>query len=116
MFRRTLIGLIALSSFISMGAQSHEGHDHEEELTEKQVSQLAAKTLPAVIQSKKLAASWSKAPQERVTVEQSDGKTVWVVSYKNPGGNVDQGSPLHLFFDDLGNFVDANQTGKVPAK
>jgi hypothetical protein len=116
MFRRTLIGLIALSSFISMGAQSHEGHDHEEELTEKQVSQIAAKALPAVIQSKKLAPSWSKAQQEDVTVEQAGGKMLWVVSYKNPGGNVDNGNPLHLFFDDLGNFVDANLTGKVPAK
>ena len=116
MFRRTFIVLMAFSSFISVGAWSHEGHDHEEELTEKQVSQLAAKTLPAVIQSKKLAASWSKAQQERVTVEQADGKILWVVSYKNPAGNVEKDSQLHLFFDDLGNFVDANHTGKMPAK
>jgi Family of unknown function (DUF6488) len=116
MFRCTLIVLAACSSLVSAGAWSHEGHDHEEDLTEKQVAQLAAKSMPAVIQSKKLAAAWSKAQQERITVEQAEGKVIWVVAYKNPDGKADSGNALYVFFDELGNYVDANHTGKVPTQ
>ena len=116
MFRCTLIALAVCSNFIAAGARSHEGHDHEEDLTEKQVAQLAAKSMPAVIQSKKLSASWSKAQQDGVSVEQANGKVLWVVAYKNTDGKADSGNTLYLFFDELGNYVDANHTGKVPTK
>jgi hypothetical protein len=110
MIRRTLILATALA--FTVGAFAHEGHDHEEDLTDKDVAQLAVKALPAVIQSKKLAPAWSKAQQQDVTVESVNGKAIWVVVYKNPDGKVDGGSALYLFFDELGNFVEANQTGK----
>jgi hypothetical protein len=116
MIRRVLILVAALGVTSTFPAVAHEGHDHDEELTDKQVAQLATKALPSVIQSKKLSTAWSKAQRQDVTAESVNDKVIWVVSYKNPDGKADGGSNLYLFFDDLGNYVDANQTGKAPAK
>src|SRR5688500_4377553 len=116
MFRRTMIALLACAGFVSFQAFAHEGHDHEEELTEQDIAKLGAKSLPAVVKSKKLAASWAKAKQQPVSVEQANGKIVWVVPYKNEADTGAAIDMLYLYFDDLGNFVDANHTGKVPPK
>jgi Family of unknown function (DUF6488) len=116
MIRRSLMLVAALAVVSTSPVVAHEGHDHDEDLTDKQVAQIAAKALPSVIQSKKLSSAWSKAQRQEVTAESINDKVVWVVSYKNPDGKADGGSDLYLYFDDLGNYVDANQTGKAPAK
>ena len=109
MIRPTLL-LAALLSITPVMA--HEGHDHDEEsLTEGEVKQLAAKTLPALIQAKKVAPSWSKAQPADVIIRPAAGKDIWVVTYKSAANPAEK--PLYLIFDDLGNFVEANQTGKV---
>ena len=108
MFRSTLI-LTAILGFASVHA--HEGHDHDEEsLTEGEVKQLAAKTLPALIQAKKVSASWSTAQQQDVIVRPAAGKDIWVVTYKSADAS---GKPLYLIFDDLGNFMESNHTGRL---
>ena len=108
MFRSTLV-FTAIFSFASVHA--HEGHDHDEEsLTEGEVKQLAAKTLPALIQAKKVPASWSTAKQQDVIVRPAAGKDIWVVTYKSADASA---KPLYLIFDDLGNFVESNQTGRL---
>jgi hypothetical protein len=100
--------------FTSLQSLAHEGHDHEEDLTEQQVAQLAAKALPAVIKTKRLAGAWVNAERQAITVESVDSKSIWAVRYKNPDGKTDGGKPLYLFFDELGNFIDANHSGDVP--
>lgn len=105
--------MVLAASLFAMPAVAHEGHDHDDSLTEQQVAQLAAKALPSLVQSKKIDAAWSKAQREDITIRPVDGKDIWVVTYKNPNGKVDGGKPLYLVFDDLGNFVEANRTGKV---
>ena len=114
MIRKTLVMVAALACMAPLFA--HEGHDDEEDLNEKQVAQLATKALPSVVQSKKLAASWSKAQQQEVTVQQASGKILWVVAYQNAEAKSASEDMLYLFFDDVGNYVDANHTGKVPTK
>jgi hypothetical protein len=110
-FKLLVLALLAATSFQAL---AHEGHDHDEEsLTEKQVAQIAAKTLPALVQAKKVGAGWATAQREDVTIRPVAGKDIWVVTYKNPDGKLDGGQSLSLIFDDLGNFVEANHTGKL---
>jgi hypothetical protein len=84
MIRRSLMLVAALAVVSTSPVVAHEGHDHDEDLTDKQVAQIAAKALPSVIQSKKLSSAWSKAQRQDVTAESVSDKVVWVVSYKNP--------------------------------
>jgi Family of unknown function (DUF6488) len=117
MTRCFTILLTALLSVWSYQSFAHEGHDHDEEqLTDKQVGQIAAKTLPALIQAKKVDAAWAKAQREDITITSMAGKDVWVVTYKNPDATVAKGKPLYLLFDDLGNFLEANHTTKTAAE
>lgn len=117
MIRHLVFLLTALLSVSSYQAIAHEGHDHDEEqLTDKQVGQIAAKALPSLIQAKKVDAAWAKAQREDITIASIAGKDMWVVTYKNPNGSVANGKPLYLLFDDLGNFVEANHTTKTTAQ
>ena len=113
MFRHLTVVLAATLGLACAQVMAHEGHDHDEEaLSEKQVGRLAAKTLPSLVQSKKVGAAWSAAQRERIQSRSTAGRQIWVVTYKNPDGEVDNGKPLYLIFDDLGNFVEANHIGK----
>lgn len=113
MFRRITILITAVLGLTTQ-ALAHEGHDEEEaSLTENRVGQLAARTLPSLIQSKKVRAAWADAQRENIAARSAAGKEIWVVAYKNPDGKVDKGKPLYLIFDGLGNFVEANNTGKL---
>jgi hypothetical protein len=115
--RRYLLSVILTClGFFAQSVLAHEGHDHEEELTEQQVAKLATTTLPAVIKEKKLSTAWSKAQRQDITVQPAKDKVVWVVSHKNPDGKADGGKALYLFFDEFGNYVDANRSGEVPKK
>jgi hypothetical protein len=106
--------VLATLAVVSFQVYAHEGHDHADEgLSDKEVAQLASKTLPSLVQSKKVDAAWSKAQRENVAMKSAAGKNIWVVTYKNPDGKVDGGKPLYLIFDDLGNFVEANHSAKV---
>jgi hypothetical protein len=116
MFRRFTFVFAALLGIASLPALAHEGHDDEEAMTEKQVAQLASKTLPSLVQSKKVGAAWSGAQHEGIAAQTVSGKNVWVVAYKNPDGKVDGGKPLYLVFDDLGNFVEAKHTSSSAVK
>jgi Family of unknown function (DUF6488) len=107
MIRPKTVLYIALLSFATAVSFAHEGHD--EKLTDKRVAQLADKSLPKVVQSKKLNAQWATAQRQSVVQRKAAGKDVWMVTYKGAGAD----GQLYLFFDDLGNFVDANQTGKL---
>ena len=114
MLRRLKLLVLALLTATSFQTFAHEGHDHDEEsLTEKQVAQIAAKTLPSLVQAKKVSAGWATAQREDITIRPVAGKDIWVVMYKNPDGKLDDGKSLALIFDDLGNFVAANHTGKL---
>lgn len=112
MFRRSTILVAAVLGLASVQAVSHEGHDDEQPITDKQVAQLASKALPSLVKSKKVSAAWAGAKSEGVTAKTVAGKNVWVVAYKNPDGKVDGGKPLYLVFDDLGNFVEAKSTAE----
>lgn len=116
MIRQSRIVLAALLAFIASHAFAHEGHDHDESLTEKQVVLIAGKTLPTLVQANKVGAAWAAAQRQDVIIRPVAGKDIWVVTYKNPDGKVDGGKPLHLIFDDLGNFVEANHTGKLKSE
>lgn len=115
MIRHSRILLIVLFAFTTP-AFAHEGHDHDESLTEKQVVLIAGKTLPTLVQAKKVGAAWNAAERQDVIIRPVAGKDIWVVTYKNPDGKIDGGKPLHLIFDDLGNFVEANHTGKLKSE
>jgi hypothetical protein len=112
MFRPQLL-LGALLAFTSLCVIAHPDHDEEVALTKESVAQLAAKSLPSLIQDKKVAAAWANAQPASITQRKVAGKQAWVVTYKNPDGKVSGGNPLNLVFDDLGNFVEANHAESV---
>jgi hypothetical protein len=114
MLRRISLVIVAALSLAAVQVLAHEGHDHEDEaLSEKRVAQLAARTLPALVKAKKVGAAWSSAQREGITTRDAAGKEIWVVAYKNPDGKVDGGQLLYLLFDDLGNFIESNHSGKL---
>lgn len=109
---RSLVAVVALMSNVVVLA--HEGHDHDEPLTSTDAASLADKALPGVIKTQKLNASWQKALRKDAKVVNAAGGELWVVSYANTQEANAANRLLYLFFDDLGNFVTANHTGKLP--
>jgi hypothetical protein len=114
MFRRITMIMVATIGLVSAQAFAHEGHDEENvSLTENRVALIASRTLSALVQSKKIGAEWAGAQREGINARAASGKGIWVAAYKNPDGKMDNGKPLYLIFDDLGNFVEVNHTGKL---
>jgi hypothetical protein len=114
MFRRITIIMVAAIGLVSTPVFAHEGHDEENvSLTENRVAQIASRTLSALVKSKKVGAEWAGAQRESIATRTASGKAIWVAAYKNPDGKVDNGKPLYLIFDDLGNFAEMNHTGKL---
>lgn len=115
MIRRTALAGVALLSLFSLNSFAHEGHD-DESLSEKEAAQLASKTLPSLVQAKKVGASWAKAKQDKVELRSLADQNVWVISYTNPESQSGGAEKLYLLFDDLGNFLQANHTGEMSKK
>jgi hypothetical protein len=113
MFRSPHIVTAILVSLWSFSSMAHPGHDEEEPLTEQQVAELANKSLPELVKGKQVDAVWGKAQQQKVAQAKSDGKDIWVVTYKAAKGSAAGKELLYVFFDDLGNFLSANHTGKL---
>lgn len=109
---RSLVAAVPL--MLGATALAHEGHDHDEPLTSTDAASLADKALPDVIKAQKLNVSWQKAQRQEPKVLTANGAEVWVVSYANAQETNTANRLLYLFFDDLGNFVTANHTGKPP--
>ena len=98
---------------------AHEGgHEHDEEgLTDSSVGKLADSSLPKLVQAKKVAPQWASAKRDSVAQQKVAGKSVWVVTYKDPAAKVQSAEgTLYVFFDDFGNLLEANHTGKLAAK
>lgn len=112
---RTIL-YVALMGFAAT-AVAHPNHDEDEAMTSERAAKLADQSLPALVQSKKLKAAWLKGERQEAVKRNAGGREVWVVAYKAPAGaaGASEGS-LYLFFDDLGNFIDANHTGSLPSK
>ena len=110
--------VISAAGLASETALAHiGGHDDQEVLTQESVGALADRSLPQVIESRKLKPQWVMAQRQSVVQQKESGKTVWVVTYKNPSAKTgDLDAMLYVFFDDAGNFLEANHSGVLAGK
>ena len=113
MIRQIAILSAALLALVSSNALAHEGHD-DDTLTERRAARLASKTLPTLVEAKKVSASWAKAMHDKVERRSLASQDIWIVSYKNSDAKA--GDRLYLFFDEVGNFIEANHTGELSKK
>jgi hypothetical protein len=102
-----LLGVVGALPFAVV---AHPEHENEEPLTEQRAAALADKSLPKLVSAKKVKPEWAQARRDSVAQRTISGKEFWVVTYKN------NDSALYLFFDDLGNFIEVNQAGKLTAE
>lgn len=113
MTRYKTILYAALMGLASVAA-AHPNHEDEAQMTAQRAAKLADQRLSAVVQTKKLNAAWLKSTRGEALKRTAGGRDVWVVPYKAAQGGAD--SALYLYFDDVGNFIDANHSGTPPAK
>ena len=108
--RLVCVFLVGLVGLMPLGVIAHPDHEDEEPLTEQRVAALADKSLPALVSGKKVKPEWAQARRDSIAQRTVAGKDFWIVTYKKTDGL------LYVFFDDIGNFVEANQTGKLTAE
>ena len=66
-----------------------------------------------LIESKQLTESWLKRQLEDVSTRQTPAGLVWVVRYKNPVVTDKTEQTLYIFFDEFGNYMEANLSGRI---
>jgi hypothetical protein len=103
------ICIVSASLLFSGAAFAHPGGHGERELNTATVATLADANLPRLVESKKVGSEWAKAQRESVKLREEAGNWVWVVTYKRAAAD----GKLYVFFDELGNFLEANHTGQL---
>jgi hypothetical protein len=67
----------------------------------------------ALVEAKQLAPSWQGKAAKDLRTEQTPFGLVWVMSYENPAETDRAKRTVYIFFDEFGNFIGGNHSGKV---
>jgi hypothetical protein len=111
------IGVVATLVLATNVALAHKGGHHDElALDPDGVAQLADASVAQLVKSQKLAAVWAKGQRQGASLRADSKPPIWVVTYKNPSASQGADAMLYVFFDELGNFLEANHTGKRTGK
>jgi hypothetical protein len=112
--RGILFGLLLT---MTGAAYAHPDHDEEARpINEQQASTLADRAVSSLVNNKEIPATWQAQQRQATKSKLVQGARIWVVTYKNPAGKNANEQSLYLFFDELGNYIDANHTGELVAK
>ena len=112
---RTLAQFIAGVVFAAIaGASSaHPNHGDGPPIGKEQVPALGDRAVMLLVEAKQLPQSWRGRPVKEVSSRETPVGPVWVVSYENPGEPDRAKRTVYLFFDEFGNFIGGNHSGKL---
>jgi hypothetical protein len=96
----------------------HHGHDHHGHghgaqkgpINKAQARVLGMDEIKVQIFQSKIDGSWANASFEKAELKEHDGHKEWIVTYTNEQGK--KGKKLYLFFEENGDFLSSNFTGK----
>jgi uncharacterized membrane protein len=107
---RLAVGLLfALSAGLVSG---HPNHGDGPPVTKEQLPGLGQRAVVALVQAKQLAPSWQGKTAKDVRSAPTPAGLLWIVDYENPAETDQSKRNLYIFFDEFGNFVGGNHSGK----
>jgi hypothetical protein len=100
----------ALSAGLASG---HPNHGDGPPVAKEDLPALGQQTMKLLVEAKQLAPSWQGRPAKDVRSEQTPSGLLWVLSYENPTEADGTKRAVYLFFDEFGNFIGGNHSGKL---
>jgi Family of unknown function (DUF6488) len=94
-------------------ASGHPHHGDGPPVTREDLPALGQRAMVALVEAKQLAPSWQGKAAKDVRSEQTRAGLIWVLSYENPAETDRAKRTVYIFFDEFGNFLGGNHSGKV---
>jgi len=106
--------LLVLFLGVSGGTLAHEGHDHDElPVSQVEAARVADKALLALVRNKEVDAAWLVKHRQGTQPYKVGQANIWMTTYKKPTTDGKGEDKLYVFIDTFGNYLEANQTGKL---
>jgi hypothetical protein len=102
----------AFVALFASGLSAHPNHDGPP-ISREQLPALGQRTMSLLVEAKQLAPSWQGKPVKEVASRQLPEGVLWIVSVENPAEADQAKRTVYMFFDEFGNFVDGNHTGRL---
>ncbi|MDH5631891.1 MAG: DUF6488 family protein [Gammaproteobacteria bacterium] len=100
-------------AFAGPGHEHEHGHSHSHKpVSADQAKQKAAARIAQLVEKGKLDTSWAKLDPVSAEKKQYNGKTEWVVTYKNSKATDPAKQNLYVFFTLGGKYLATNHSGK----
>jgi hypothetical protein len=94
-------------------ALAHPNHGDGPPVAKDDLPALGQRVLASLVQSKQLASSWEGKTAREVRSAQTAAGLVWIISYENPAETDRAKRSVYIFFDEFGNFLGGNHSGRV---
>jgi hypothetical protein len=108
--RLIIASLLMLSALAS---HAHPFHGNVTPITKEDAGLLGERVVSLMVQGSKLPGSWrGRTPADISTRDTAQG-AVWVVRYENPDEADVAKRTIYLFFDEYGNYLGGNYSGKM---
>jgi hypothetical protein len=105
---------ILLTALIALPVLAHEGHDDAiKPINQQQAVTRSDAALAGLVKNKEVEALWQASLRQATKIEKIKGARIWVTSYAKPAASSSKEERLYVFLDELGNYIDANKTGKL---
>ena len=102
----------ACLALLAAALSAHPNHDGPP-ISREELPRLGQRTVSLLVDAKQLAPSWRGKTVKEVSSRELPEGVVWIVSVENPG-EANQGKrTVYMFFDELGNFLGGNHTGRL---
>jgi hypothetical protein len=93
-------------------ALAHPNHADGPPVAKDELPALGQRVMGSLVQSQ-LASSWQGKTAKDVRSAQTPAGLVWIVSYENPAETDAAKRSLYIFFDEFGNFLGGNHSGRI---
>lgn len=93
---------------------AHEGHDHDEKpVTQQEATSTADRALLSLVKNKEADAGWQVTHRQGTQPYKVGQARIWMTTYKKASADGKGEEKLYIFIDTIGNYIEANQTGKL---
>ncbi len=112
---QSLNKLIFITLLATFGVvHAHEGHDHDEKpVTQQEATTTADRALLSLIKNKEVDAAWQVAHRQGTQPHKVGQASIWMTTYKKRSADGKSEEKLYIFIDTVGNYIEANTTGKL---
>ena len=102
----------ALFALLAGTASAHPNHEGPP-ISREELPGLGQRTLTLLVEHKQLAPSWRGKPVREIASRQFAEGLLWVVTVENPAEADNAKRTVYMFFDEFGNFLGGNHTGRT---